>query len=184
MAANPLNSTHHFGPIATELESTGAVDVDVGSLVRRLILFDRCTVESTGLKEVPALVTVFGPGGFMELVEAGAISIICDVMTIGEIGRTSGLAATDRRGGPLPPGSYHLASVRMASRRRLVSRAIAEVHRATIAFTEVKRLKRRLAEVLLEYPADAGSSVDASVEAVRRGDPMLHDAVTSISAST
>lgn len=81
-------ATHHFGPIARTDENTGAVlEVDVGSLVRRLIVFDRCTIESIGLNEIPALVAVFGAGEVMELVDSGAISIICDVMTIGEIGR-------------------------------------------------------------------------------------------------
>ena len=49
----------HFGLITT-LNGDGTVKkVDVGSLVRRLVLFEHCLLESVGLQEIPVLFQVF-----------------------------------------------------------------------------------------------------------------------------
>ena len=40
---------HHLGRISTPIGSNGKVQVDVGALIRRLLLIERCTVESIGL---------------------------------------------------------------------------------------------------------------------------------------
>src|SRR3989442_1188631 len=125
---------HHFGPISTPVEGSEEVTVDVGALVRRLVLFEQCTLESIRLKEVPALVSAFGYGGFMTLIESGAVEIICDAMTAGQIGQTADLEATRVRGGPLPLGGYHLAAVGIPKdgpgRDEYVHGALQHVHNA------------------------------------------------------
>ena len=57
----------HFGRISTgdAVEDKPVVDVDV--LVRRLILFEQCIIETDRLKEIPALVAVCGARGLLEL---------------------------------------------------------------------------------------------------------------------
>ena len=101
----------HFGRIAVQEADPEHVVVDVGALVRRLILFEQCTVESIALKEVPALIQVFGADGLLKLIDSGAVRIVCDAMTAGQIGQTADLKSTIARGGPLPLGSYRLVSV-------------------------------------------------------------------------
>jgi len=56
-----------FGPIKTRSESDGA-EVDVGAVVRRLLLFDEYTMESSSLTELPAFINAFGIDGVMKLV--------------------------------------------------------------------------------------------------------------------
>jgi len=66
-----------LGPVAVQ-SSKHAVDVDIGSLVRRLILFDKTIVKSVRLREVPDLVRSFHRQGFTELVNSGLLRFACD----------------------------------------------------------------------------------------------------------
>ena len=50
----------------------------------------------------------FGFRDLMELLESGALSIICDYMSMGNIGQTRNLKITRRRGGTLPLCSYRI----------------------------------------------------------------------------
>jgi hypothetical protein len=52
--------------------------VDVGSLVRRLILFDRVIIKSFGLREMPVLVRAFGKDEFGELIRLGLLKFSCE----------------------------------------------------------------------------------------------------------
>jgi hypothetical protein len=56
--------------------------VDLGSLIRRLILFDKVIVRSFRLKEVPLLVRTFGADGFSCLLESGLLRFSCGVTTV------------------------------------------------------------------------------------------------------
>lgn len=150
---------HHFGPIATELPGPDrSVAVDLGTLVRRLILFETVTIESIRLKEIPVLVGAFGAAGLRELLDSGAVRVICDAMVIGQIGQTAGLQTTIRRGGPLPLGSIRLATVSSANRRDYLHGCLQEVHKAQIPMKAAKQLKAYLASKLLEYPRGAGQA--------------------------
>jgi hypothetical protein len=89
----------HIGPITTRMGDDGAKTVvDVGDLVRRLLLFEHCTLESGGLAEIPRLYNAFGFRDLMALLEWGALSIICDATSKGNIGQTRGLKVTRARG--------------------------------------------------------------------------------------
>lgn len=169
---------HHLGRIATPVPGQDQVDVDVGALVRRLILFERCTIESNRLREIPSLVAAFGADGLLELLDSGAVRIVCDVMTAGQIGQTAGLRATVNRGAPLPLGSYHLTSVGIGDRGAYLHGALQEVHKADISFKAAKRLKAALVPRLLEYPASAGQAgvVDARLE-LRQHHPVVWRAI-------
>lgn len=52
--------------------------VDVGSLIRRLILFDRVIVKSFRLREIPFLVRTFGSDGFSALLKSGLLHFSCN----------------------------------------------------------------------------------------------------------
>jgi len=65
-----------FGTVA--IQSGGHVTgVDIGSLVRRLILFDRVIVRSVRLREMPTFVRTFGKAGFLDLVSSGLLGFAC-----------------------------------------------------------------------------------------------------------
>jgi hypothetical protein len=171
---------HHLGRIATVDQGLDRPEVDVGALIRRLILFKKCTIESIRLKEIPALVAVFGVDGLLKLLDSGDLQILVDVLIAGQIGQAAGLQATVQRGGPLPLGSYHLTAVSMARRREFVHQCLQEVHAASISYRHAKRLKSALAPRLLAFPADVGANgvADTAVD-LRQHHPVIWQAVRS-----
>ena len=68
----------HFGPITTIGETPNSYHVDVGALLRRLILFEHCYLESVNLEEIPVLVDIFGYSGMKELLLHPGFEIIDD----------------------------------------------------------------------------------------------------------
>jgi len=63
--------------------------VDAGSLVPRLLLFEKCTIESIRPTEFPTPIRVFGAGGLCDLLDAAAVEIVCDAIN----GRPGGKAS-------------------------------------------------------------------------------------------
>src|SRR5438105_1929103 len=56
--------------------------IDIGSLVRRLLLFDRMVIKSFRLREVPFLIRAFGRAGFSELIGSGLLEFSCGFTTL------------------------------------------------------------------------------------------------------
>jgi hypothetical protein len=153
--------------------------------VRRLILFEQCTIESIALKEVPALVATFGPDGLLKLLDSGAVRIVCDAMTAGQVGQTAALKSAARRGGPLPLGSYRLVSVGIPTdgqgRKDYVHRALQEVHKAAISFKDVKKVKLALAPRLLTYSSEAANAgISDTKRELLDGSPVVWEAIRHV----
>lgn len=61
------------------LRSAGKVSgVDVGSLLRRLLLFDTVIIQSVGLQEFVFLVKAFGKTGLSDLLDSGVLRVVCE----------------------------------------------------------------------------------------------------------
>lgn len=56
--------------------------VDIGSLIRRLVLFDRVVIKSSRLREIPVLVRTFGKGGFDQLLKLGIVRFCCEFTVV------------------------------------------------------------------------------------------------------
>jgi hypothetical protein len=148
---------HHFGSIASESPSQDlSVRIDLGALVRRLILFETVTIESLRLTEIPFLVGAFGAEGLRELLDSGAVRIICDSMGTGQVGQSTGSDATSDRNGARAFSHIRLVSYSAADRPQYLHGCLEEVHNAPIPFKTAKWLKAYLAPRLLEYPRGAG----------------------------
>jgi len=162
----------HLGGITTRLAPDGSkVEVDVGALVSRLILFEHCTLESDHLKEIPSLVAAFGVKGVRALLESGAVSIICDYLGAGNVGQTRDLKVTAARGGILPLSSYRIMTISVPERledgsyyrSEYVHQALKSVNESRgLTEREIRRLQIILRRVVTEYPrslvADSGTS--------------------------
>lgn len=87
--------------------------VDVGSLVRRLILFDRVIVKSFRLREAPTLVRVFGKAGFLDLLSLGLLKFSCEF---------EGVISDLRRNGirPLPLDHFSFSSFGFPNRETVL----------------------------------------------------------------
>lgn len=177
----------HIGPITTRAGDDGSkVEVDVGALVRRLLLFEHCTLESDGLVEISRLHKAFGFKDLMALLESGALSIICDYMSMGNIGQTRNLKVTRRRGRTLPLCSYRIVPVSIPERlptgelyrEQYVDKALNVVRNMGLENGQRRDLMRVLAPMLGAYPR---AVVDDSAAGVRklmeRQDPTIRKAL-------
>jgi len=70
-----------FGEVAIYPDRGPSV-VDVGLLVRRLILFDKVVIRSALLREIPAFVRAFGMSGFTRLLDTGLVKLSCEFTTV------------------------------------------------------------------------------------------------------
>ena len=150
----------HFGSISSA-SAEGAIAVDVGALVRRLLLFEHCTLESNLLREMPDLVRTFGINGMTTLLESGALSVICEALTAGQVGQLAELRMAEERGGPLPLGSYHLSSIGIPleeeHRSKYISEALTAFQSVPGAIKKKIKLKQLLIPMLETYPLVAGN---------------------------
>ena len=153
----------HIGPISRPIGDTEAVEVDAGALIRRLILFEHCIIESNRLKEIPSLLRVFGLGGFKALLESKALSIVCDELRAGSIGQHEALQVTIRRGGPLPLGSYRIVPILVPEREKYLHYALESVHNLPgVTLKEEIRLRNQLVPLLGAYPPEVAINSRAS----------------------
>ncbi|MPY33226.1 hypothetical protein FNH09_18735 [Streptomyces adustus] len=171
----------HIGPITREAGDGGTtVTVDVGALVRRLLLFEHCTLESNHLREMPALVRTFGVDGLQTLLDSSALSIVCDSLTVGSVGQLADLRVTEARGGPLPLNSYRVVPISVAEREQYIHNALQIIHQ--IPGTNLRqqiKLKRRIAEKLSRYPVEVALSAKSGFQAaLDRNDYSLRTAVS------
>lgn len=77
-----------IAPCATrraEILDDIVIDLDLGALLRQILLFDRYIVESWRLAELALLVRILGAEGVLSLLRSGAVGIHCDVMDVGEM---------------------------------------------------------------------------------------------------
>lgn len=160
--------------IATSTSDDSTVDVDITTLVHRLVLFEQVVVKSTRLKEVPALVKVFGEDGLRDLLDSRVLRLTCEAMTIGQIGQIPSSSST-----PLPLGSYRFAILHEGDRREYLHSALQEIHAVPgLSDKQVRRLKRKVVDSILPpkipYAAvgalvgDAAGNLEVVAAAVER----------------
>lgn len=137
-------------PAGAFIPDEDRVDVDVSAFVRRLILFDQYILDSTRLREIPALVSVLGSSGLMTLLNSGALRIQLDATTLSQ----SGHAPLD--GPVLPKGSYRLTRL-STDQDAYISHGLEKVK--TIGGMDLKqmiKLKRTIVDSLVPVPETLG----------------------------
>lgn len=127
---------HLVGPCA-QLSDVDEVVVDVGAVVRRLVLFERYTLRTLRMRDIPALVRAFGEGGLRALLDDGCLRIHCDALTMG----------SDSQG--LPRGTFRFGALRAHDQREYVTSCLQEVHTiGGLSDQQARKLKRALADSL------------------------------------
>jgi len=179
-----MNFQHqHFGRIAEVDSETQLIAVDVGALVRRLILFDRCRVDSINLQEIPALVKVFGVEGLLELLDSGAMTLVIDVMSPADITQASrdGFVQSRAPHGLPHDGLYIGLATGFEDgehREDYVSHALQEVRKCGLEKRDDQKLRLALATRVGLYPRDAGKQgIDDTCFDLERRDPIVLDAI-------
>lgn len=169
----------HLGSISNRTADGLSAEVDVGLLIRRLLLFEHCTLESDLLREIPHLVRIFGVGGVEALLKSKSLSIVCDAATMGSVGQNAQLKNSITRGGPLPLGSYCIASVTIADREKYLHDALQSVHDAPgMKLKQQIKLKKQLVPLLEAHPREmAREARNAFMKTVQRSDPVIRSAL-------
>jgi hypothetical protein len=140
-----------LGSIAGETgEVNGAVAVDFGDLVRRLVLFEEVIVESHNLKEAGPIAQKFGYDGTRALFESGRLRLVKDRAWIADLGRAP------RKQGPLPMGSYAISAVRMTAPRDYVSTQLKRIDAVPgLKVKQAQKLRKLVASQLVLNPEEA-----------------------------
>jgi hypothetical protein len=167
------NRERHYGRIATSIAGSDELSVDLGAVLRRLILFEHCKVESIQLRELPHLISIFGAEGLIELLDSGCIDFVCDAQTAAQAGQNTVLKAADIRGGPLPLGSYRLVTIGLIQdgpdREEYIHNALQEVHKAPISLKRAQKVKSALLSQIGTYPLESihAATTDTHKEILR-----------------
>jgi hypothetical protein len=149
--------------------------VDFGALVRRLVVSEQLIIRSTGLMELPLLVTKFGYDGVKELLSSGRVRLLCQAMFTANIGQYA-----DRLNGPvLPPGSYSFSALRASPTPEMLS---SDLHRidgvAGLTDTQGRKLRQLAGSQLIRFPHDAGQAAEAEFKReLANNVPLLKTAV-------
>lgn len=145
-----------IGPCSSYSRDNDDVQVDFGSLVRRLILFDAYILQSTRLKEIPHMVETFRCEGVQALLSSGVLSIHCDATTPGQTGQTTTLKSRIKKG-VLPLGSFSFSIIKPHDRKKYISDCLQGVHKTKgISFKETKKLKQTVVSALENIPDNSG----------------------------
>jgi hypothetical protein len=127
---------HLIGPCATAI-SDAEVAVDIGALVRRLVLFERYTLQTMRMREFATLARAFGEGGLRDLLADGCLRVYCDP------------TAFVSQGGQ-EFGTLKVLAVQPYDLHDYVSSCLREIHAIDgLSDKQVKKLKRAIANVLV-----------------------------------
>lgn len=135
------------------------VDVDIGALVRRLLLFDTYILESIRFLETRAFVETFGFDGLMTLLDSGLIKVRCQAYTLGHFppGTGSEINALGHR--LLPLFHYRPVVVTAADQRSYISQCFRHIASAGVTVKQERKLKRAYAHAFAQdLPQSVGVS--------------------------
>jgi hypothetical protein len=131
--------------------------IDVGAVVRRLILFDKYILQSIRLMEVPLLLRLFGYRGLLELLDANVLGFHCDALTMAQVGQVGAPGIRSGRD-PLPLGSYYFATAYVPDHEEFVSERMAELEEASgLTRKQFIKLKGAIASRLVQRLPDLGN---------------------------
>jgi len=134
-----------IAPCATlpdDEDNDARIDVDIGALVLRILLFDTYILESIRLLETRALVNAFGFEGLLTLLQSGAMKVRLQAFTLGQF--------------PRPAGLHRVVTIRAANQRDYVSACFKNVAEAGISLKNEIKLKQAYLE---SFVPDAPESI-------------------------
>jgi hypothetical protein len=109
-----------------------SVELDVGGLIRRLLLFDTYILYTVRLKEIPEMVRHFGYQGTLALLKSGALEIRCECAQWMEGAYTTPVC---------PPLTYQFHVIEAHNREQYLIDNLANVHRTTLNSRELTMLR-------------------------------------------
>lgn len=131
------------------------IDVDVSTLIRRLLLFDKYVLVSVRLGEFPLLARYFGYEGLRDLLAAKLIEIRCECLQLGQMGQ-SGMFGDPR----LPLFTYKFNWIDAHDKPKYVHDCLRDLRGApNLRNKQVIKLKGAIASAIRPLPADLRSEL-------------------------
>ena len=163
-----------IGSSATTISDNGDVEVDVGNILRRLLLFDTYILKTIRLKEFPEIVRRLGFEATLHLLSSDAFKIHCDALSTGQTGQATVLKSREEKGA-LPKGSYCFQSVSVPDRRDYISGCFQEsIAPMPLSIKQQKKLKHAILDSLEKPPENIGQETIAQLKNdLRIGSPAL-----------
>lgn len=122
--------------------------IDTGGVLSRLLLFEKYTLNSVRLKEIPELVKAFGLENTISLIKSEALDIYLSPATTAQTGQTTILKSRGQKG-TLPLCSYSFDTIDAADRKDYVHRCFEEsVNTINAPIKDLIKLKRAILEKL------------------------------------
>jgi len=159
---------------------SGVPDIDVGGILRRLLLFDTYILKSIRLREFPTIVARLGFDATIELLRSGSFRIYLDAIAIAQTGQLT-LSEWRVRKGILPKSSYCFQDVTIADRRAHISRCFHEsIDPIRLSIKDRQKLKHAILESLESPPPDIGNdTIDQLNNDLRAMNPTLNMSVAN-----
>jgi hypothetical protein len=135
-------------------------DIDIGGLIRRLLLFDKYIMVSIRLQEFPLLVRYLGYQGLQDLLSAKLIEIRCECLQLSQT------AQSGMFGDPvLPLFTYRFHWIDSHDRRKYIHDCLQCVHSTPdLQHKQVSKLKRAIVNAIRQLPEDARSQLFPAFE--------------------
>lgn len=146
--------------------------VDIATLLRRLVLFDRVVIQSVRLRDVPLLIRSFGRTGFRELFRSGILQISCEFTFVLHDVAKNGVR-------DLPPSHFSLGIGEIASREQLLRNELRALQGIPgLKNDERSELEDTIINGLVRPASDYGAQLQRQIEAdIRSNTPALKAAV-------
>jgi hypothetical protein len=140
------------------------VNVDIGALVRRLLLFDTYILQSLRFLETRALVETFDFDGLLVLLDSGALKVRCQAYTLGHFPPGTGSEVNAFGHRLLPPLQFRPVVVTAADQRSYISQCFRHIASAGVTVKQERKLKRAYADAFVpDLPQAVGISAARTV---------------------
>jgi hypothetical protein len=160
-----------FGEVAIR-SGTQVSGVDLGTLLRRLLLFDTVVLRSVRLREVPFLVRAFGKTGFLQLINSGVLKISCEFTSI-----ITDIALNGVR--TLPPFHFSFGVADIPHRDNVLKSELRSLQGIPgLKNPERASMEETILARLVRPPSDYGAQIQSQLESDIRGNtPALRAAI-------
>jgi len=155
-----------FGP-ENELRA-----VDIGAIVRRLLLFEEYILDSASLEEFPTLIETFGAEALIELLDSGALKVRGDGWTTGDVGQTDLMKDGFGRQ-PVPDDHFALGALVPGDRKKHIHDRLGLIRELSLGKRRSQALRLAIVHALTPFPDNPGIATLNAISEDVQGDSRL-----------
>ena len=160
----PMNHKNFIGHATKVIEGTESQFIDIGEILTNLLLFEKYTLHSIRLREIPELVKAFGVEDTIQLIKSNSFEIYLDSATTAQTGQTTILKSREQKGA-LPLLSYSFDTVDAANREHYISRCFEEPIKPIKSSTKnLIKLKQEILKKIKDTSQDINTNTAKQIQ--------------------